>query len=291
MDNYFSKAGLNRINTIKSLGDFCRLIKENPTRDIACLKDGLQRLAGDGFLNDLIDYELTQLLEKTVYVPNPGSFTFINLFDCDYCAFNLFYSNELDFTDKPLCAGFAADRLMLSLTDGDIRYDMFRQPDPYPLDILDKSRKMELVTKDAVFANGEILSLKAHEDIIVFKESGDKSMILLVVTSKDESAFLWEYDTLTQTPKQIITGDTISSRLEHTLRLLGELGDPASLPHLWNFLDYEDYNVRWEAARAIMLIDFNKGVEALEYLKKDPHPQIQKSVAGALVQVQNLINA
>ena len=40
-----------------------------------------------------------------------------------------------------------------------------------------------------------------------------------------------------------------------------------------------------------MLIDFNKGMEALEYLKNDPHPQIQKSVDGALVQVQNLINA
>jgi hypothetical protein len=291
MEDYFSKAGLNRINKIKSLGDFCHLIKDNTSRDISCLEEGLKNLSDVGFLNDLIDYELSQLMEKTVYVPNPGSFTFINLFDCDYCSFNLFYSNELDFTNKSLCAGFAADRLMLSLTDGDVTYDLYKQNDPYPLDILDKSKKMDLVHSDAVFKNGEILSLKAHEDIIVFKESGEKSMILLVVTSKDESAFLWEYDTLTLTPKQIITGDTISSRLEHTLRLLGELGHLSSVTYLQKFLDYEDYNVRWEAARAIMLIDFNKGMEALEYLKNDPHPQIQKSVDGALVQVQNLINA
>lgn len=289
MEQFFKKFGFDRIEKVKSLNDFCKAVEKNTTEDIFYLEQEFKKLSTGSFLQELIDYELNKLYFDTLYSPSPSTFAFVNLFDCDYCTLSLYSNQQADFVDKPLSSSYAADRLMMSLSNDSIEYSHFKQHQPYPLDILDKSRKLEPYKDRSFFMPGEILKLKAHEDVIIFHE-GNNCMISLVLSSKNETSFLWEYETSSLTPKQIITGGPMTSRLEHTCRLLGELGHYDSIAYLEKYLNYDDYNVRWEAAKAIMLIDFDKGIKALEYLKQDQHPQIQLSVHNALQKVQNLIN-
>jgi hypothetical protein len=290
MEQFFKKFGFDRIQKLKSLNEFCNAVEQNTSGGIFPLKDEFQKLSSGIFMQELIEYELNKLYHDTLYSPNPSTFAFVNLFECDYCALSLYHNQHTDFFKKSLYSAYAADRLMMSLSGNDIVYTQYKQYDPLPLDILDKSRKLVLLKQDALFVPGEIFELKAHEDIMVFHED-NKAMISLVLSSKTESSFLWEYEIATLTPQQIITGSPMTSRLEHTCRLLGELGHYESIPFLKEYLDYKDYNVRWEAAKAIMLIDFDKGIAALEYLKNDQHPQIQLSVRNALLKVSNLINS
>jgi hypothetical protein len=290
MEHFFKKFGLDRIQKLKSLNEFCIAVEQNSSENIFSLTDDFKKLSSGIFMQELIEYELYKLFNDILYSPSPSTFSFVNLFDCHYCTLSLYYNQQTDFVEKPRSSAYAADRLMMSLSTDALVYTHYKQYTPYPLDILDKSRKLQLYQENAFFAPGDIFQLKAHEDILVFHE-GNKALISLVLTSKVETSFLWEYETASLTPKQIITGGPMTSRLEHTCRLLGELGHYESIPVLKKYLDYEDYNVRWEAAKNIMLIDFDSGIAALEYLKQDPHPQIQLSVHNALLKVSNLINS
>ena len=72
--------------------------------------------------------------------------------------------------------------------------------------------------------------------------------------------------------------------------MFGELGHESSLNSLEKLIENPYFNVRWAAAKAIMLINTDEGLKALEKLTKDEHPDVRDSAIKHLIQVKTFLN-
>ncbi|MGY0425691.1 MAG: HEAT repeat domain-containing protein [Polaribacter sp.] len=184
---------------------------------------------------------------------------------------------------------YASDRFIVPLNNNGFYYDLFKQDNPYPVDIIDKTKKIKLVKENHHLPKGEILFLHKHTDIFSFSKENTETVMFLSLSLKKEDPFVWEYNLQNLLPTKIETRNSqLSSRLEQMLTLVGELNNEVSIPYLFKLLEYPDFNVRWESAKAIMNINFDDGVKALNILKDDKHPEIIKAVNKAFSQLIKL---
>ena len=290
--DYFSEDNRARINSIKSLNHFCLSVFENSSKSIFSLKKELSSLSNNEFLEDLINYELSQIKANAYYVPTFSTIKHLNLFDCKYCSLFLhaFNPNEA-FNNSKHCSSHSGDRLIMGLAKQGVEYDLYEQLKPYPIDVLDESRPLLIKEKKAILSYGEILCLRKDYDVLSYSSVGTDKVFILVLYEKPEGQYIWEYDQSTLLPVRIVAGNYQStSRIEQICSILGEMGNEKGLPVLFSLIAHDDYNIRWESARAIMFIDFLKGVKALNLLKDDDNPIIRETVRNSLRQVDQYID-
>jgi hypothetical protein len=289
MTTFYQNYSLERITKIKPLNDFCSFILRQKGNSIIDLKEALTKLVNSTFVTDLINFELQNLENKTLYVTTPASFNHFTIFDCPL--YSLFIisksSNNLDKITH--CSPHASDRFIIPLNENGFIGDLYAQESPYPIDIIEKSKKLTIIKQDYNFKKNELIYLKKDVDILSYSSKNKKNILFLAFYSKDEGQYVWEYNLQTLLPEKIVARNFQStSRLEQACALLGEVENPKSLPYLFNLLKHLEFNVRWQSAKSIMMIDFEKGLEALEELKNDKHPEIINAINKSLQQLTNL---
>jgi HEAT repeat protein len=82
-----------------------------------------------------------------------------------------------------------------------------------------------------------------------------------------------------------------ASRLEYTVRLLGELGDPASVPRLLDLTRHRLHFVRWAAVRAVLSIEPGRAVEVLTAAAADRHPHVRRAAERSLQQIERRVHS
>jgi hypothetical protein len=258
------------------------------------LKDGqflthalphLNTLLQTPFLVELVNTFLTQLSTETHFYPTRSSINYWHILNTD--AFTLTLVRLKKTTASKFVNAYPYDKVIVPLTEN-IQYSHYKQLNPFPLDFLDKTKKITPFAIDQSLQKNTPYVIKKHEDIFSYQGGISEETILLSFSCRKSHSYGWEYDINTLFPVRLVTNVLQSARLEHTCKLLGELGNKSSIPNLFVFLKNPFHNVRWEAARAIMNIDFDKGLEALLILKKDTHPDIKQSVENALKQISAL---
>jgi len=288
MESFFSSLSRERIRNIETLNHFCSKVVNNASnRGLSNLKEDLEYLCTSPFLTQLINFELSELAKNPVYVPVPASFSFFTIFDCDYCSLFILSRKGSDFNNSLHCSPHAGDRILVSLNTEGIIYNLYNQNNPYPIDIIDRNKKLTLIGENLNLDFGEAILLRKDQDVFEYSKRNHQVNVLALY-SKDEGPFVWEYDLKSLHPLRIVAGNyQTSSRVEHTCTLLGEIGNVKSIEKLFQLLEHSDFNVRWEAAKSIMWIDSDKGIEALNFLKNDSHPEIFKAVEKAFKQIEN----
>ena len=252
------------------------------------LDDGmisLKCLLQTPFLMELINDSLFQLNTTEHYYPERSSMNYWHIVNTKNFTLTLIkMKKELQ---NKYVNSYSYDKIIVPLTE-DIYYSHYKQIDPFPVSQLDKEKKLTPFAIKKALKIRTPYPIKKHVDVFSYHGGMDKESILLSFSFITSSDFGWEYDAKTLLPLRLVTNVLQSARLEHTCKLLGELGASSSLDNLFTFLKNPYHNVRWEAARAIMSIDFNKGLEALSILEEDDHPDVHLSVKNALQKISTL---
>ncbi len=247
--------------------------------------DHLKLLLKTSFLIELVNDHLSKLNSQEHFYPTRSSINYWHILNTK--AFTLTLVRMKKEQDTKFINSYPYDKIIVPLTE-DIFYSHYKQPSPFPLEALDKTKKLQPYAIQGKLNKNTPYCIKKYEDVFSYHGGSSNESILLSFSCRKTQSYGWEYDANTLLPLRLVTNVLQSARLEHTCKLLGELGNKSSLPNLFHFLKNPYHNVRWEAARAIMNIDFNKGVEAILLLENDDHPDIRKSVKNALNKISAL---
>lgn len=245
----------------------------------------LKALLKTSYLEDLIHDSLSKLNLDPNYYPTHASLNHWHILNTN--AFNLTLIKMKKEHQTKYINSYSFDKIIVPIT-GAILYNSYKQMNPYPENILDKSKRLIPVATKKVLTKNTPFMIKKYESIFSYQGALNDDVMILSFSCKNTSSYGWEYDAKTLHPLRLVSNSKQSARLEHTCKLLGALGNISSLPNLFHLLNNSHHNVRWAAASAIMNINFNKGIEALHLLEHDTHPEIVESVKNGLHQISKL---
>jgi len=266
---------INNISAIREFHEFASAIDPSDFIKEYVVKE-FRKIATRSFLSDLIDYELNQINTNELHIPSGGKYTSLSLINAKN------YTLELTVVDSQYIpkvnqysSSFDQDVLILCLTHDGISYSLFQQKDAGNPDIIDKSKKLVLVSDNLTLPFAECLTIKKHRDIFIYnKDKEDKKIIILTLMTRQPSTFTWTYNLSTGLPEQLVAS-VHDSRLENVCNLLADLNHPSSISSMMGMLKHDKHNIRWAAFKSLIQLDFDEGCNALDSMLNDPHPEVR----------------
>lgn len=104
----------------------------------------------------------------------------------------------------------------------------------------------------------------------------------LRIVRATSNPFVWQYDMQTLTRLRVASSASTTSRTQTATRILGKIGNEASLPVLQSLLEHPAHNLRWEAASSILRLDESAGREACNHLLADEHAEVRRAAEATL---------
>lgn len=281
---------IDRLNCIPDLKSFCDFAHNISVENLSTpiVVNEFRKLAYNSFMLDLILYELNHINSSSFYNPVGANYTSINLIDAKNFVIDLTVINSNSiYIDSKSVSSLKQDYLLLSLTEGEILYSLYRQNNEINPSILDESKKLTVVSENLMLAYGECLVLKGHKDIFRYKDFyEDKKVILLNLTAKQPTTFIWSYNINTLLPEKLIA-TVQDSRIENMCVLLSNFHYPEAVVRMKEMLKHPKHNIRWTAFKALITLNFEEGCESINSLIDDPHPEIRTAV----IETKELIKA
>lgn len=240
------------------------------------------RLLDGTFFRDLVRYELGRIAGEPAYVPTAGVSSY---------SFTIIPGGAFSLAAEIFEPGLTFSRKLYSLTDhclaaivpfpgcGGVTYEWFEQRDPWPNEVLDRTRRLGEAHR-RTFVAGEIIRFRAGIDVARMVPP-EQSVAMLFLVSKPVVPLRWEYGE-NGYPLRAMAGVQTCSRLDYSARLLGEFGFPSSIAPLRKLAGHPQHYVRWAAVRAVMRIDFDEGLELLRRAREDAHPHVRRAAQSAL---------
>lgn len=171
------------------------------------------------------------------------------------------------------------DRIITPLRDAEVVLHRWTQPEPEPLDVLDRHRHL-VDPVEQVLTHGAATTLQATQDIAYL--AAGTSAPVLVLESAPVYRLIWQYDLVTLEPDRLVAGSPDSSRIEYTALMLAEMGYAEAMPQLLALNRHPDHAVRWAAIRAVTHLDQSLGHSLLGEATKDHNPQVRAAAARVL---------
>ena len=272
-----------RMNASPALRRFLAAVEphvsnDDPERFWQC-RDAFAALLQTGFLRDTVNYELEQMRATPHYVPAMIFEKLMVIAKTEHLSLAVRILRSDDAQPNQL-HGTNEHQLVSVLAPGGLHIETYRQPAPYPHDVLNRSSRL-IREADALVPAGSVFEARAAESVFLVR-AGTPSALAVTFGGRGLYRVRWQYDRQTLFPNSMVAVDGPSSRLEYTAWMLGELSDPASVPALSALLSHPAHQVRWSAIRAITRLDGAEGIRLLEGALADPHPHIRSSARSAL---------
>jgi hypothetical protein len=231
-------------------------------------------------ITDFINFHLNNLLEYKYYFPLNSSFKKYSILDSNKYDLSLLSLENTNNIESKLLYSYNTDIFLCPIEIKDnVKYDIFKQNKNCTVDILDESCKLELQeTGDLI--NNKTIFIKNFYNVF----SVDKSfhIYFLCLTKKESCDYIWEYDKNSLKPTKLISTNVVYNRLVTTLKILSEIGNLNSIDFINHNLDHKNHTLRWEAVKALINIDFEKGIKQLNIMKEDKHPEIRVAALYSL---------
>ncbi|MEM7308567.1 MAG: HEAT repeat domain-containing protein [Planctomycetota bacterium] len=276
-----------RIQTSSSLerfwGALDRLVSPADAESFWLVEEAFGELVRSDFLRSLVTAELTAMNRDGRHIPH-GGLTELDLavFQGDKASLALRIVEPSTETPERLYSRCEHTLMCPLPLDGasDFRFESFLQPDPFPAELLDTSRRLVPRGVRSV-PPGAIERIRLGYDLFRALPT-EVPTVLLFLVSRTSSPIQWEYDLETLLPVRAISSSAAASRLQFTARMLSELGDASSLEALSPLLTHPAHYVRWSAVQAIARLDRGAGLRALAQLCDDDHPHVRNAAESAL---------
>jgi hypothetical protein len=291
LDHLLPPAVAKRVAALPQLRAFLErlapaLEKEDEAAFWECRRDFEVLVRGD-FLRALLRHELERAAQDPLYLPSFPGEGCLDIARCSLFEVTLMFLSEVaelaggrELAPPARIRDAVEHRMIGVVGPGTIIMECFRQPSPYPHDVIDRSRR--LVEQETVeLGPGECRSLRAFEDVVAVRPPRGPSLLITVSTSP-VGRIAWEYDRATLCPVRMISADLETSRQEQTISVVAELDDGEAIPDLLRLLAHPSHHIRWAAVSSIARIDSEAGIDALHRLEGDPHPHVRESARRAL---------
>lgn len=121
----------------------------------------------------------------------------------------------------------------------------------------------------------------------VLQSTSDFEGFLLTAESKIFQDFIWYFDMDTLFPISYNFTNKDHKRLEGTIELLNEIANNNSIEPLYKLAFHQNHTIRWKSLQKLINLDFDKGVEVLEYMEdNDSHVEIRYAAKKTLERIQ-----
>lgn len=225
---------------------------------------------------DIINHLLYSLSEDKYYVPNNSLLKKITLFTSNNYEFSLVHNQpekSIASVSVPLYT-YTSDVFLCPLVSiPDSKYVIYEQKQILSPDVLDTEAILRLKTKKC-FTKNDAIYLKKFKDILSYDRT-KPSLFLMISSKKSALKYSWEYNSTTLKPTRIVLRNLNIARLGATAKILANIGNMNSKPLLMKLSQHESHMVRWEAARAMINIDFDEGSLMLHKMIFDPHEELR----------------
>ncbi|SEE23037.1 hypothetical protein SAMN04487765_1835 [Tenacibaculum sp. MAR_2010_89] len=239
-------------------------------------------------INGILNHLLELFSNEKYYLPNNSTQNKITLFSSSSYEFSLIHTPPEVRTSSEATSlyTYTNNVFFCPLIDvNDVRYTIYEQNKRVAPDVLDEDVKLQ-IKKENVFVKNETIFLRKFKDVLRF--DGTKPLLLfMIISRKDTLKYSWEYNSISLKPVRIVLREVNFARLGTTAKILGNIGDGNSKALLLKLSQHESHIVRWEAARALINIDFEEGVSVLKRMMNDKHIEISMA-AKQSVQMLNV---
>ena len=290
----------NRIRALPQLERFVSQVTEILSYDFPnsfwnCY-DLFNELTGSDFVTNLINYELSNLVDDPLYTLSDFSPSgFFIVLDEQFSLGLAVLKDQGDDQGSSLLAKLAlnepdiANEVLYGLTshqmiglhgEGCLELEWYIQEDPYPIEILDKSKTLTR-QKNKTVSSTSPGCFMAYEDVIrVIPPKLPCTVFYFTTTNLGN--IRWEYDA-TLRPRRAIATSMNSSRLQWAAESLVELASTDSAPALEKLYTHPDHFVRWSALSNLIQLDYEKGIALLrQAAANDDHPHVKDAASRSI---------
>jgi len=249
----------------------------------------IEKLYQDCPVEDLINLGIERLIENEEYFQLIGSHSNLSLLNEDGFELALHYNfgKPKDFVGSVLYSQ-VQDVVFCPIIDVDDNYKIYRQNKADDPAILNASFTLE-PSVDKKMEPGKAIYLETFKDVLRLNKH-KPFVTFMIKIKKNLTPYSWEYDSTTLQPTRIALAETNIGRLSTSVKILGQIGNDASVAVLNKFVKSNIHTVRWEAARAMINIDYQQGLSIIEDMAVNEAHEEVKTTAKRSLEILKQLN-
>jgi hypothetical protein len=168
--------------------------------------------------------------------------------------------------------------------DSEIDIEHLALPEGVNLDVFDPSAVAVIARKERL-AVGRTALLQAGQ---VVRFNAKRLSVLLTVTTKAVFEQAWYFDPVTLAPTSAHSASVGTAIIQTLSDFLASYGDEDALPVIKSLLAHPAHFVRYSAARDLLRLSFNEGLDAFKTLSADPHPHVRNASVSVVKQLTDI---
>lgn len=278
----------DRALNIPDLGRFVATVDDILSKDpgeFAACRQAFLTLAQTNFIKQLVDHELNKFAQDPTYVPLMGFSSEIIVASSERFQLGASIINQRTVRRTGRIASIVSESF-LAAAGSPLTIARFRQPRAFPCNMFRRDALLD--GPDIVALSGnEILALQPGVDVVEFRPQSEGTTLLLDFWSENKIEYAWEYDIETKAPVRWVPADQTWSRVDYAVKIIETLNDRDSLPTLHALLDHPAHFVRWSAVKAIVSLDFDSGLAALQKAVRDNHAHVRDAAIRTIAQFES----
>lgn len=172
------------------------------------------------------------------------------------------------------------DLVMVLITDCCVHAEVYRCDGEVP-DHFDMDSRVQLVAEHRLQRGQSLFLDGARDHVMMYSDTPYVSLVL--VREEMQRHLSVRHDAVHGHALYATAASQDLSRLQHVCDYLAHFGDASSRERLQELAGHRAHFIRWKATEALLNVDYGAGIAVLRRLCSDPHPDISRSAAAALV--------
>lgn len=269
----------NEYRAVSALIDDARQIIDN-RGSIESLKDRVR----DVLLSDVLRAIVTRAVQEIMDDPgaNPALMEQENIVLCNDFNGLLIALGKTGFrSDSPIYT-LSSDALIGAASANGFCYQRYALSENYDNAFFDLS--VEVLAGEygsCQFGNSVFFPQKSASE---YRDNG--SLVLKVINQRSSECMMWEFDRHTRGARRAYAANAAGTTLRYLLRFLSEFGNAASVDAVQRLLSHPYHYVRWDAVKAIGMLNASELDNVLRITVDDPHPHLRKASEKMLEQLE-----
>jgi len=187
----------------------------------------------------------------------------------------------LDDGRRRTVAALPNDAMIGVLGTGRVTANVYRATSRRDGQLFDRGHRVEFVQQRELAA-GDHLVLRAADDLVDFVAvTGEVVMIEFAL--RDAMRIVWNYYPDTLQAAFASSASVEATRMEFAIELFQRFKERKAVPTLLRIArEHTHHWVRWKAVKAMLHIDLDSGLAALDVALRDPHDHVRKAAQTTL---------
>ncbi len=243
------------------------------------LKDCVREVLFSGELQAILTTAVQQILNDPA--ANPSLMQQENIVLCSDFDGLLLALGKTSFRDSSPIYTSSSDALIGAASPSGFSYQRYTIGQGYDNVVFDPNVKIVASEPDfCSFGDAVLFSQGAASE---YRDNG--SLVLKVINQRSSESMMWEFDRVTYRACRAYAADAGGTTLRYLVRFLSEFGNEASVGAIKRLLSHRYHYVRWDAVKALGMLDADELHRVLQMTRDDPHPHIRKASEKMLEQL------